>query len=32
LLWWQTGGRRRQILFNRTRYVEQAKTLLRLAD
>ncbi|MGD8589377.1 MAG: high frequency lysogenization protein HflD [Chromatiales bacterium] len=32
MLWWQTGGRRRQILFNRSRYVEQAKTLLQLAD
>jgi high frequency lysogenization protein len=32
LLWWQTGGRRRQILFNRKRYVEQAKALLQDAD
>lgn len=28
MLWWQIGGRRRQILFNRTRYTEQANILL----
>jgi high frequency lysogenization protein len=32
MLWWQTGGRRRQILFNRNRYVEQAKTLLQMRN
>jgi high frequency lysogenization protein len=32
MLWWQTGGRRRQILLNRGGYVEQAKALLTLSD
>jgi high frequency lysogenization protein len=32
MLWWQIGGRRRQILFNRSRYVAQAKMLLKAVD
>jgi len=32
MLWWQTGGRRRQILFTRSRYTEQAKLLLQHTD
>ncbi len=29
MLWWQIGGRRRQVLFNRSKYTEQANALLR---
>jgi high frequency lysogenization protein len=29
MLWWQVGGRRRQVLFNRTNYVERANELLK---
>jgi high frequency lysogenization protein len=32
ILWWQTGGRRRQVLFNRSRYTEQAIALLQQND
>jgi high frequency lysogenization protein len=32
ILWWQTGGRRRQVLFNRSRYTERAIALLQQND
>lgn len=32
MLWWQIGGRRRQVLFNRSRYTEMANQLLHQND